>query len=75
MNIYHLRRIGPIGWDETSDMIVVADDETSARSLAMSDRSHYGTEGPEPWAKAQCEEIGTAAVGTPRIVLSSFLSG
>lgn len=75
MNIYHLHRADPIGYDQARAMVVIADSATDARRLAA---QHCWDEGPEVWQelRATATQLGWALrVETPRVVSSDIREG
>lgn len=77
MNIYKLKRIGPVSYDEFSGFIVVAPDGIEARAAAQ---AKDGTASKETtWTdsdKSTCHAIGVALVTTLEgVALHSFHAG
>lgn len=75
--IWHLERTGvDVGYDETAAVVVVADTEDEARSLA-SDRA--GVEGAAVWKAptlCRCQSIGSANRSvTPGVVCQDYRAG
>ena len=59
MKLWHLERDGD--WQQTSGVVVAAEDEAQAREWAA---SAHGDEGEGPWySEATCVEIGQAVEG------------
>lgn len=76
MNIYHLSRLKPAGYDEATGFVVVAASQEDARALAADE---HGDEKPSTWIRAENSAISLigAAVGEPRarVVMRSFKAG
>lgn len=82
MNIYLLKRRDDLenpyreaDYDEAEGFIIVADNSTAARDLAMTD---CGDEGKDVWryaAHSTCRKVGTSVRNQGCILLRSFKHG
>lgn len=71
MTLWHLERVGRIGWDEVEEFVIRADSEDEARALAS---AAAGDEGKEIWrgSAVVCKEI--EADGPKEIICRAYRS-
>lgn len=75
MNIYLIKRIDEIGYDENAGHVVLANSIKEARLLAS---RRTGDEGSKIWLDAlrtKITKVGTTDYKTQRIILSDFRAG
>lgn len=78
MNIYYLERTCPIDYDEYDSMVVIAEDESSARKIARAKAVGPSEYRSEDWKN---EDVVVILIGTAvdlvgaRVVCASFNAG
>lgn len=81
VNIYHIERNAACGYDEVSEVVVVAETELEARDLFASQTAPDkgpGDEGLHVWLNrhlTRAVRLGSALDPTPRVVVRHFVRG